>query len=544
MLYFAPMNELVKKPVRQFLANVELFNSSTGASDTFYKNDRLKSFAITRTGNMGKFFGYGITQKLSLKLIDKDRELSYPVETKVVVKLGCADSGYDYYIPFFPNFYVTESNRDEITNELSITAYDALAKAQEISIAEAGLTAPYTLGDVATKCAELLGLEIALPLVDEVTDSAFSLSYPEGANLEGSETLREILDAIAEATQTIYFIDYNQKLCFYMLGRDGGSTASAITQADYIELDTKTNRRLSDITQTNELGDSVTASIGMSGTTQFVRNNPFWDMREDIGDLVEQAIERIGGLTIAQFSCSWRGNPLYLVGDNLLITTKEGETISTFLLNDTLEFDGSLRQTTNWIYEENDNETASNPTTLGEALKQTYAKVDKANKQINILASDISTNAENISQLAIDTGTISASVSSLDTAVRDGLEGVNEELAELRKQVDLQITDEDLSIKIQEELNNGVNKVTTTTGFTFDDTGLNISKTDSEMRTSITEDGMKVYKNDETMLVADNQGVRAQNLHATTYLIIGTNSRFEDYELNGESRTGCFWIGG
>ena len=70
---------------------------------------------------------------------------------------------------------------------------------------------------------------------------------------------------------------------------------------------------------------------------------------------------------------------------------------------------------------------------------------------------------------------------------------------------------------------------------------MTVDKANSEMKTTITEDGMTVYKNDEAVLVADNVGVNAKNLHATTYLIIGTNSRFEDY---GTNRTGCFWIGG
>jgi len=38
-------------------------------------------------------------------------------------------------------------------------------------------------------------------------------------------------------------------------------------------------------------------------------------------------------------------------------------------------------------------------------------------------------------------------------------------------------------------------------------------------------------------------GVGAVNLHAKTYLIIGSYSRFEDYKANSGKRTGCFWIG-
>jgi hypothetical protein len=61
------------------------------------------------------------------------------------------------------------------------------------------------------------------------------------------------------------------------------------------------------------------------------------------------------------------------------------------------------------------------------------------------------------------------------------------------------------------------------------------------METLITEDGLTVKRGHEVTLSANNEGVIAEDLHATTYLLIGANSRFEDFE-NG-TRTGCFWIG-
>ena len=80
-------------------------------------------------------------------------------------------------------------------------------------------------------------------------------------------------------------------------------------------------------------------------------------------------------------------------------------------------------------------------------------------------------------------------------------------------------------------------------GYTFDDEGLHIEKTGLELSTHINEDGREVKKNDETMLKADNQGVDAKNLHATTYLIIGGNSRMESVTEDGTKRTAVFWIG-
>ena len=90
--------------------------------------------------------------------------------------------------------------------------------------------------------------------------------------------------------------------------------------------------------------------------------------------------------------------------------------------------------------------------------------------------------------------------------------------------------------------NNEVDKVVTSTGYKFDSDGLTISKTGSEMSTNIDEDGMVIKRDKEERLIANNEGVIAYDLHAKTYLIIGTNSRFEDYEKDGEPQTGCFWI--
>ena len=101
-------------------------------------------------------------------------------------------------------------------------------------------------------------------------------------------------------------------------------------------------------------------------------------------------------------------------------------------------------------------------------------------------------------------------------------------------------TAKDIEIAVKRIEENGVDKVETVTGFTFNEEGLSIRKSDSEMTTLITEDGMKVSRNEDEVLKADNQGVKALNLHATTWLTLGDNVRFADYG----NRAGCFWIGG
>ncbi len=162
---------------------------------------------------------------------------------------------------------------------------------------------------------------------------------------------------------------------------------------------------------------------------------------------------------------------------------------------------------------------------------------------ITAIESETKSIKQTVSSLVLGTDSINASVKSLEESMVNTTNGLASDISKVQEQVNLAMTSSDVKLEIQKELANGVNKVSTSTGFTFDQNGLNISKTDSEMKTQITEDGMKIYKNSEVMLTANNQGVDAKNLHATTYLIIGNNSRMEDFTEDGNKRTAVFWIG-
>ena len=176
------------------------------------------------------------------------------------------------------------------------------------------------------------------------------------------------------------------------------------------------------------------------------------------------------------------------------------------------------------------------------AEKDKLASIENgANKiVVDTALSSNSTNPVENKAIYAQFNSISAEVKQVKDDFNNNIEVVNEDIQTLTQKVNATMTAEDVKLQIQSELNNGVTKVETTTGFTFNDEGLTVSKSGSEMTTQITEDGMTVYRDNTAVLIANNVGVDAVNLHATTYLIVGTHSRFEDY---GENRTGCFWIG-
>lgn len=524
----------INSPVRTITAKVELYEGST-LVDTYTERDRLIKLTVERVGEGSKFFGLGIVQKANIHLIDKNRELDITTA-----------NGFKIYfngVNCLPAFHVTEVHRDEKTNELSITAYDALYAAASRTVSELefamvdGQTS-YTIGEFAGACASLLS--IAGPVFTNIDDmSAVNRVYDNGANFDGTEDIRSALTSVAEATQTVYFLGRDNILYFKRLDQNA-SPVLTIDKSKYFELESGDNRRLATVYHTTELGDDVYTSTAASGSTQYVRNNPFWDMRDDIGTIVDNALAAIGGLTIGQFNCQWRGNFLLELGDKIGLVTRDNTVIYSYLLDDVITYDGTYSQKTQWTYSDNELETSANPTSLGDALKKTYARVDKANQQIDLVASTSAANGEAIAALEINTKNINQYVEEMQKDVEGSFEGIEGTIDTLTKRVEQTMTAEAVTTTVKTILEqDGVSKVITTSS-RFDEDGLTIAKDGSELTTTMSHDGMVIKRDEMEVLKVDNQGVNAANLHATTYLIIGTNSRFEDYQ---DTRTGCFWIG-
>ena len=163
-------------------------------------------------------------------------------------------------------------------------------------------------------------------------------------------------------------------------------------------------------------------------------------------------------------------------------------------------------------------------------LNQAYIIVDKVNKQINSLVS-------RVQDVEIKTDDDSSKIGQLETSVSQ-----------------LQ-TDTYTKTEINQKLTDGsVTKVQTISG-TFDENGMTYEKTNAPSKTTINEVGVGTkktdgsddyilfagYVDDNNTQYADYKGqtiVATENIMVKNYLVVGTHSRFEDYE----NRTGCFWI--
>jgi hypothetical protein len=426
------MNDALQRTIQ---GKVELYNGST-LLGTFLATDKLQEIAVSRTGEKGKFFGFGICQQATVKVVDREKELNFLKGE--ILKTSFRANSTGTYTGVCPPFYIKDVQHDEKTNVFTITAYDALDSATAHTWSELDMIAPYTIKDVVTRISSVLGLSGVTSIGSE-----FDLAYTDGANFGGEENLRTVLNAIAEATQTIYFLNASGAIKFVRLSQTANPVLS-IPKKDYFELATGLPTTISKIVHVTELGDNVFAGDD-TGVTQYVRDNPFWNTRTDLSTLLPAAIDRIGGLTIVPYNIQWRGNFLTEIGDKISLETKTGGLVNTFILEDSFTYNGGLSQTCSWEFNpDSDKTTAANPVTIGERLNQTFAKVDKIEKNITLYVSEViaeelptmvedaidevtdglvddinglkattNTHTENISSLTLTTQSINSEVSSI-----------------------------------------------------------------------------------------------------------------------------------
>lgn len=566
--------DMLTSPSRSIISFVDVVNSDNTLYDPSLTQgdwrEILRDYTITRAG-ANKFFGFGIGQEITVHWLDKNRIMNVNTDQQLRVWYGESND-----LPP-PLFHISEVTRDENTNELTVKGVDKLYKARNHTFSELGLTPPYTLYQLALAIAECLGFGT---LINIINASGFDAAHT--GNYEGTETLREVLDDIAEATQTIYYVCCYGRLTFKRPDKIGDPVLT-ISKADYFTLKSNTSVTLSKIVKATELGDNLSATTGEDGVTQYVRDNPFWEMLDDttMATKLNQAIEAIGGVTANQFNCHWRGNYLLEPVDKIALITKDGTAVTSYYINDKITYNGGLTSTISWEYPNNDNETADNPVTISDALNKTYAKVDKIEKNITLyvgeiveekldeaiggsftgieervsklelttesITADVSNvkkteeqQNEKIGQLEVTAENVTTRVSEVETTQVSSMNAVNTRIDTLAKETALKVDADGVEILVSQSLSQGVNKVTTSSKkYTFDDSGLDISSSGSNISTTITENGMKIFRAGNEVLIADNEGVKAEDLHASTYLIIGNTSRLEDRE----NRTACFWIG-
>ena len=140
-------------------------------------------------------------------------------------------------------------------------------------------------------------------------------------------------------------------------------------------------------------------------------------------------------------------------------------------------------------------------TNLIEGYEQIVTKVSSTESEVAKISTNITNNMYNKEQI-------------------DSMQSnAQQNILEIKNTVENKTTATEQEINvIKEQINNGVSKVTTTTG-SFDENGLHIEKTGEEMNSHMDWDGMVVKRDDDEVLSVRSNGVNAENITVRKYWI-------------------------
>lgn len=176
---------------------------------------------------------------------------------------------------------------------------------------------------------------------------------------------------------------------------------------------------------------------------------------------------------------------------------------------------------------------------FGKKFSEILGLIDDSREKVDSVESSLKS-VKNDTETALSRSSEAIKVSAKAT---ETVTELGKEVSSLERKVEVKVDANAVNIAIERKWAEGVEQVETATGYRFDAEGLNISRAGEEMSNTLDNTGMYVERSGETILAANNKGVEATNLHAKTYLIIGSGdgrSRLEDYLTD---RTGVFWVG-
>lgn len=183
--------------------------------------------------------------------------------------------------------------------------------------------------------------------------------------------------------------------------------------------------------------------------------------------------------------------------------------------------------------------------------------------RIEGLANKISEYDSSITEINLQLGSISQKVETVEelkTAINNNYNDIIQKLDGYATEDDVIAVDNkvetiqkstEYAINVVEDIKvNGASKVTTETGFTFDNDGLTIEKTGAKTKSTLDETALDIKdatgNTDESLFFAGYDEeigetiVKSKNITVEKYLTVGENSRIEDF--NNKTETGVFWV--
>ena len=446
-----PLDSYVNANPRDFTAYIiHTYKNSNNQFESKRYRDEIKSIKIETTGINGKFFGVSYCQKLSVSFIDKDKKINFSKNDEIAIFL-CPTEKYNapdadsYYNVAYAPYFIDSFKRNEKTGEVSAIGYDIMGVASNTPFS-LGEGDSFTLQQIFDRCKTLVGMS---------GGTGINVSYlPESwtreqINLSGKETVRDILTAIAEITGSFIFIypywtnDDVGSICFYthplkqraytQLGYLYQETY--IDKSKYFELTSDKPYKLTGIASVNELEDVV--AVGTTEQQQVIYSNPFLTLLPDETQqtILTGILNQLKDISFTPFNCEWRGDPRLEPMDWLTFEDKNGNKFTSYMLNETFEYNGGCKSTIWWEGAESER-TDINSKSISNNILKTKATVDKVKGEITLEVSRAK-DAEQLlgSRITLNENAITAEVKNRQDADSELSSTITQTATEIRQEV-------------------------------------------------------------------------------------------------------------
>ena len=446
-----PLDSYVIANPRDFTAYiVHTYKNSNNKFESKRYHNEIKSIKIETTGINGKFFGVSYCQKLSVSFIDKDKKINFSKNDEIAIFL-CPTEKYNapdadsYYNVAYAPYFIDSFKRNEKTGEVSAIGYDIMGVASNTPFS-LGEGDSFTLQQILDRCKTLTGMSG----VNGINVSYLPESWTrEQINLSGKETVRDILTAIAEITGSFMFIypywtdDDVGSLCFYTYPRKQRAYTQLgylyqetyIDKSRYFELTSDKPYKLTGIASVNELEDFV--AVGTTEQQQVIYSNPFLTLLPDETQqtILTGILNQLKDISFTPFNCEWRGDPRLEPVDWLTFEDKNGNKFTSYLLNETFEYNGGFKSTIWWEGAESER-TDINSKSISNNILKTKATVDKVKGEITLEVSRAK-EAEQLlgSRITINENAITSEVKNRQDADSELSSTITQTATEIRQEV-------------------------------------------------------------------------------------------------------------
>ncbi len=390
-------------------------------------------------------------------------------------------------------------------NYRNVMAYDAMHDIINADVAEwyNSLTFPISQKDFRDSFFNYLDVE--QEEVDLILDDMLIEQTVNTTTLSG----KDVISSLCELNGVFGHIDRKGLFAYVSLpGRDSAEVVdgSRYLSCEFEEFETEFISKLQIRQEQNDIG----VVVG-DGANAYIIENNFLVYGKDPNDLEEIArkiLAKITNISYRPMKVTLLGNPCLEVGDAILIHTKTKDVFG-YVFERTIKGIQSLKDSIQ-----------------AQGVQQYSEKVNSMQREINQLRGKTNALEKTVEKTL-------AKISDVEKGMATTIEQTSE-----RVKIEIEAATKNLS-NLQEEVAKNTENINKTT-YEFGTEDFTVAKEGEEIETHISHKGMRVLHNKKEKLTANNEGVKAEDLHATTYLIVGDNSRLENYK---KKRTGIFWIG-